>query len=208
MPRGLVHEIQLLVAFGLPYHYIHQQKDAAASLLPGLRHRRIRHGWYRSYGKLWNLDDPFPDIIRERASRTAAFKDAVRAEEYMSWLAHDFLDKIWDFDGLTTEQRAYTRKWWEGFHIWLLLRLDVLRDWAGVDVEAGKIQRLNDGSEVWEDEPEVIREHQRLYRRAFFLLRRDRILRRLVEENGDLRFLRGPSRRSQPTLLTDAAHRG
>jgi hypothetical protein len=58
-------------------------------------------------------------------------------------------DKIWDFDGLTTEQRTYTRKWWEGFHIWLLLRPDVLRDWAGVDVETGKIQRLIDGSEVW-----------------------------------------------------------
>jgi hypothetical protein len=144
------------------------------------------------------LDDPFPDVIRERTSRTAAFKDAVRAEEYMSWVAHDFLDKIWDFDGLTTEQRAYTRKWWEAFHIWLLLRPDVLRDWAGVDVEAGKIQRLIDGSEVWEDEPEVIREYQRLYRRAFFLLRRDRILRRLVEENGDLRFLRGLSNKALP----------
>ena len=201
MARGLVHEVQLLVAFGLPYHYIHQRKDAAASRLPGLRHRRIRHGWYRSYGKLWNLDDPFADIIRERTSRTAASKDAVRAEEYMSWVAHDFLDKIWDFDGLTTEQRAYTRKWWEAFHIWLLLRPDILRDWAGVDVEAGKIQRLIDGSEVWEDEPEVIREYQRLYRRAFFLLRRDRILGRYVEENGDLRFLRGLSNKALPADL-------
>ena len=57
---------------------------------------------------------------------------------------------------------------------------------GGVDVEAGKIQRLINGSEVWEDEPEVIREYQSLYRRAFFLLRRDRMLRRLVEENGGL----------------------
>jgi len=108
MPRGLVNEVQLLVAFGLPYHHIHQRKDAASPSLPGLRHRRIRHGWYRSYGKLLNLDDPFPDAIGERTSRTATLKDAVRAEEYMSWVAHDFLDKIWDFDGLTTEQRAYT----------------------------------------------------------------------------------------------------
>jgi len=184
MPRGLVHEVQLLVAFGLPYHYIHQRKDAAAGFLPGLRHRRIRHGWYRSYGRLWSLNDPFPDIVSERTSRTAAFKDVVRAEEYLSWVAHDFLDKIWDFNGLTTKQRTYTRKWWEGFHIWLLLRPDVLRDWAGVDVEAGKIQRLVDGSEVWENEPEVIREYQRLYRQACFLVRRDRILRRLVEEDG------------------------
>ena len=188
MAIGLVHDVQMLVAFGFPYHHINRQKDAAARRLPGIQHRRIHHGWYRSYGKLWSLDDPFPDMIKERTSTTAALKGATRAEEYMAWVSHDFLDKVWDFDGLTRQERARTRKWWEGFYIWLILRPDLLRDWAGVDVLAGKIQRLIDGVEVWEDEPEVISEFQGLHERACFILRCDRELRRMVEENGGCRF--------------------
>lgn len=190
MATGLVHDVQMLIAFGLPYHHIQRQKDEATSRLPGMQHRRIRHGWYRDFGKLWNLDNPFPDSIKDRTTTIVRLKGAIRAEEYMAWVSHDFLDKIWDFDGLTRQQRAYTRKWWQGFHIWLILRPDVLRDWAGVDVLAGKIHRVIDGSEVWEDEPEVIWEYQNLYNRACFVLRRDREIRRVIEENGGVSFMR------------------
>ena len=70
--------------------------------------------------------------------------------------------------------------------MWLLFRPDLLRDWAGVDVVAGKIHRVIDGNEVWEDEPVVVSEYQRLCKRARFLLRVDGALRRLVEENGGI----------------------
>ncbi len=106
----------------------------------------------------------------------------------MVWVSHDFVDKVWDFEGLTREERVFTRKWWFGFHIWLLFRPDLLRDWAGVDVLTGKIHRVTDGTEVWDDTPEVIPEYWRLHRRACFLLRRDRTLRTLVEMNGGVDF--------------------
>lgn len=146
MAIGLVHEIQTLVAFGLPYGHIHRRKDAAARRLPGLPHRRICHGWYQRCGRLWTLDEPFPNVVRERTKRLADSNGPVRAEEYMVWVSHDFFDKIWDFDGCILEERTYRRKWWEGFFIWLLFRPDILRDWAGVDVLLGKIHRVIDGN--------------------------------------------------------------
>jgi hypothetical protein len=102
----------------------------------------------------------------------------------MVWVSHDFVDKVWDFESLTREERLLTRVWWFGFHVWLLFRPDLLRGWAGVDVLTGKIHRVIDGTEVWEDTPEVIPEYWRLYWRACFLLRCDMTLPALIEENG------------------------
>ena len=186
MAIGLVHDVQALIAFGFTYRHIHERKDAASRHAPGLRHRRVGHGWYRAFGRRWNFADPFPDAVKQRTQRIGDARGPVRAEEYMVSVSHDYLDKIWDFDDLSREERKYTRKYWEAFHIWLVLNPEVLKNWAGVDVPGGRIHRVVDGNEVWEEAPEVKSEYKRLYDRACFVLRLDGKLQCMLEKYGGL----------------------
>ncbi len=186
MASGLVHDIHGLIVFGFPYGHVNRKKDAPARRAPGLRHRRFRHNYYCAFGKTWSFEDPFPDVVKQRIETVDRRAGCNQAEAYMVSISHDYLDKVWDFDGLSREDRVSTRKYWEGFYVWLLLNPQLLKDWAGVDVVAGRIHRLINGNDVWEEEPELRAEYKRLYNRARFLLRCDKQLRRVIEENGGL----------------------
>jgi hypothetical protein len=188
MANGLVHDIHTLIAFGLTYRHVHSRKDELAQRFPGRRHRRFRHGWYQAFGRTWNFEEPFPALLKDRIERVQRLRGGGRAEEYMVSLAHDHLDKLWDFDGQSKEERASSRKYSERFYIWLLLNPKVLRDWAGVDVLAGRVHRVIDGLEVWEEEPTLTVEYRKLCERAYIQLRRDRKLRRVIEENDGYSF--------------------
>jgi len=186
MASGLVHDIQSQVIYGRTYREVHKKKDAPSKWLPGKRHRCLRHGWYRKFGKRWTFADPFPNEIPRRRQRIGDTAGSTRGEEYMASVSHDYLDRIWDFDSLTREERKYTRNYWEAFHIWLVLNPRLLREWAGVDVFDGRIRRVIDGAEVWEDEPNVVVEYRSLYERARFILHRKKDLRYMVELYGEL----------------------
>lgn len=93
---------------------------------------------------------------------------------------------MWDCDGLSQEERSHDRKYWEAFHIWPILRPDVLKDWAGIDVSGGRIHRVIDGTDVWEEEPEVCTEYRRMRDRAYTLLHFNQPLRRLLENDFSL----------------------
>lgn len=68
------------------------------------------------------------------------------------------------------------------------LNPEVLKDWAGVDVVAGRIHRVVDGEEIWENAPELRPEYERLRALAYLLLRLDRELRHMLEQYGHVRL--------------------
>jgi hypothetical protein len=157
MPNGWVHAIIDLIAYGRPYFDLHKEKDKAHETL-GLKHRIVNHKWYQDYGKAWDFRDPFPSSIKDLILRIRNEEGDEKAEEQMAWIDHDYIDRIWD------DLSSHERRYWEGFFIWVLLSHKILREWAGVDVQEGKIHRLIDGREIWENCPEVKREYQRLCR--------------------------------------------
>lgn len=174
MASGFVHEVQTLIALGRSYPHIHQRKDGPARYRPGLAHRRVRHNWYQSHGTLWHVDNPGSDVALKRLDRVRRVLGPDKADEYIASLAHDQLDVIWDYSELSHSERKFARKYWEAFHVWIVLRPGLLKTWGGVDVLSGRIQRIVDDVEVWENDPEVKREYARLLRRAQVLARRDR----------------------------------
>lgn len=186
MARGLVHEVHSLVAFGLPYRHVHARKDAFSRRSPGLRHRRVKHRKYQAFGKTWDFRDPYPAKAQRQVERIVRWKGPDRAEEYMASVSHDVDDKSWDFDGTTRVERFAIRKYWESFCAWLVLNPDILKSWAGVDVAAGRIHRVIDGVEVWEEEPKLAGAYATLYNRVCFLIRRDRTLRNALVKYGQL----------------------
>ena len=93
-------------------------------------------------------------------------------------LAHDYLDKIWD-------DLSYTeRKYWESFFAWLMLNPSILKNWAGVDVLNGRIQRIVDGHEIWEHCPELISDYRRLRRYVEVVIKKDKNLQNLLHQYG------------------------
>jgi hypothetical protein len=63
----------------------------------------------------------------------------------------------------------------------VLLSPEILKDWAGVDVLDGKIQRLIDNHEVWESCPELKSDYKRLCNYVRVVIENDRILRDMLE---------------------------
>lgn len=157
MPSGWVHATINLIVYGRPYFDLHKEKDNAHKIL-GSRHRIVNHDWYRTYGKLWDFHDPFPSCLKDSTLTLKNEEGQEKAEDQMAWLDHDYFDRIWD--DLSNQERRY----WEGFFTWVLLSPEILKDWTGVDVLEGRIHRLIDGHEIWENCPEVKREYQRLCR--------------------------------------------
>lgn len=184
MPNGWVHETIDLIAYGRPYHHVHKTKDAESQKRPGRRHREVNHEWYQEFGKVWSLSDPFPDWWKETTQKVRDEEGPESAEELMVSVSHDYFDKVWDYDGLSKPERDRIRKYREGFFAWLLLRPSVLKEWAGVDVLEGKIQRLIEGQEVWEDAPDIKSKYEGLRRRVEFVIRKDRALREMLERYG------------------------
>jgi len=184
MASRLVHEVHSLVAFGLPYTHVHAKKDAFSRKAPGIRHRQVKHRKYRLFGCTWDFEDPFPAHENHRIERIARWKGDVRAEEYMVSNAHDLDDRCWDREDIPRAERGAVRRYWESLCAWLVLNPDVLKSWAGVDVVAGRIHRVIDGVEVWEDEPTLRPAYAVLYDRVCFLVRRNRSLREALVEYG------------------------
>ena len=199
MANRLVHEVHSLIAFGLPYGYVHAKKDAFSQRTPGVRHRQVRHRKYQAFGKTWDFSDPFPANEKRRIERISRWKGPIIAEEYMVSMAHDLDDRSWDFDNTPRAERTAIRKYWESFCACLVLSPDILKSWAGVDVAAGRIHRVVDGTEVWEEEPTLVAAYCALYNRVRFLIRRDRALREALIKYWKLDPTALSNRRLQPT---------
>ncbi len=152
MAAGWVHASMDLIAFGRSYFDLHKYKDHSWKEL-GYKHRRVNHDWYNEFGKIWNMNEPFPLVID---MRTNAFTDPDRAEKFQSGVSHDYLDRIWDT--LDTGQRR-------NFELtckWFLENPEELNRVYEIDVLKGLIYRVVDGKEVIENCPELIKEYQRL----------------------------------------------
>ena len=194
MASRLVHEVHSLIAFGLPYGHVHARKDAFSQKVPGIRHRKVRHRKYRLFGHTWDFSNPFPPSEDHRIERIARWKGDVRAEEYMVSIAHDLDDRCWDREDIPRAERAAVRKYWESLCAWLVLNPEILKSWAGVDVVTGRIHRVIDGIDVWEEEPTLRPAYAALYNRVCFLICRDRALREALAKCGgfDLAALHNP----------------
>lgn len=155
MPNGWIHATIDLIAYGRPYFEIHKYKDEPSKVL-GKDHRTIRHEWYQLYGIDWELDDPFPDFLKDMISDIRKGCGGGVAEEQMAYWDHDYIDKSWD------EISISQKKYLEGLFAWILLHPDFLIKWAGVDVVTGRIKRFVDGRNVWENCSDLKNEYHRL----------------------------------------------
>ena len=182
MANGWVHETLDLIVYGRSYRHVHKAKDAPASKMPGRRHRSVNHGWYQGFDVLWSFSDPFPSWFKCIVGST---DEPERAEELMVSHSHDYLDRVWDLDGQAKPERDMTRKYWESFFAWLLLNPETLKEWAGVDVVEGAIQREVDGQIIWEEASDVRGDYRRLRNMVQFLLRKDRQLREMLAKHGE-----------------------
>ncbi len=174
MPSAWVHAAIDLIAYGRPYFDLHKKKDKAYELL-GPNHRIVDHDWYQAYGRSWNFCEPFPSGIKESIRILGNEEGADKAEEQMAWVDHDYIDRTWDV------LSAQERKYWEGFFAWVLFSPDILKDWAGVDVLNGKIHRVVEDQEIWEECPYTKAEYRRLRRYVEVVKSRDKRLRDILE---------------------------
>jgi len=174
MPNGWVHAVIDLIAYGRPYFNLHKEKDKASEVL-GPNHRIVNHEWYQSYGKLWSFRDPFPFSLKKGIITLGNREGVDKAEEQMASVDHDYVDRIWDT--LSPPQRKNI----EGFCAWILFNPETLKEWAGVDVINGRIQRRIDGHEVWEDCAELRSEYVRLCNYVKVVKEKDKILRNMID---------------------------
>jgi hypothetical protein len=178
MPRRWVHETLDLIAYGRPYGHVHRKKDEESQRAPGRRHREVGHDWYQAFGKLWSFSDPFPNWLKESIQRLRDAEGADSAEKRMVSDTHDYLDRIWD------DLPEIDRIGRKAELAWVLLNPQVLKDWAGVDVLGGKIQRVVEGQEIWENSPDIMSKYEDLCRDAEFEIRVNKALRHALERYG------------------------
>lgn len=179
MSNAWLHATIDLIAFGRPYFDFHKDKDSAHKTL-GIKHRNVNHEYYKQFGKLWTLSNPFPSEAMESIQRLLDTVGEDAAEEQEAYLAHDYIDKV--RDGLSHSEREYL----EGFFAWLLLNPHILKDWAGVDVLNGKIHRVVEGQEIWEDCPEVKSKYKSLIRYVEAVICNDRGLQGMLKKYGEI----------------------
>jgi hypothetical protein len=166
-----------MVAFGLPYLAVHQEKDKSSRIL-GSRHRTVNHPWYWQFGTSWTFSNPFPDWLRKNIRESAETVGPDHAEIQEVMFSHEYLDRVWD------DLSRPERKYWEAFMVWLLLNPALLKTWAGVDVREGTIHRIVDGQEIWEQCPELKRLYKGLRRYAEFVKWKDPVLREMLAVYG------------------------
>ena len=158
MAAGWVHQTVDLIAYGRTYAHVHRKKDSASQLTPGIAHRAVGHEWYWRFGRDWDFTQPYPMAARDAVDEMRATSGPDIAEERMSSDSHDFIDRTWD--GLSRGERLYR----EGFFAWLVYHPETLLHWAEVDVVRGRIGRIVNGNQIWEDAPEIVGEYKRLRR--------------------------------------------
>jgi len=154
MPQGWIHATIDLLVYGRSYFWIHKNKDKAWKKL-GRRHRKIQHPYYWCFNRKWNFQKPFPKWIKKKVEE---IKEANEKEKFMAKTDHDYNDRVWD--SLTLQERIYR----EAFFIWILKHPEIIKNWAKVDVIKGKIHRVIDGKEIWEDSPETKKDYEVLLR--------------------------------------------
>ncbi|HHT9155463.1 MAG TPA: hypothetical protein ACFYD5_06585 [Candidatus Tripitaka sp. YC43] len=158
MAAGWIHATIDLLAFGRPYFDAHKQKDADHKEL-GYWHREWgrNHQWYKAFGVEWDFENPFPKKLLELFEEPGLTPEETE-RDLQSFVSHDYIDKTCDKLSKKEEE------WWriEGFFYYCLSNPNILRDKFGVDVLKGKIHRVINGKEVWEDEPEIVREYKEL----------------------------------------------
>jgi len=174
MANGWIHAVIDLLAYGRPYFDLHKEKDKASKTL-GRYHRKIDHEWYQLFGKEWTFDDPFPFRLKDKISKIRNIDGPAEAEKQMAFVDHDYVDKIWD------ELSSQEKKYWEGFFVWLIFKPKILKEWTGVDVLQGKIQRVIDGCRVWENCPKLKFEYIRLCKYVKVVKNKSEILQDMIE---------------------------
>jgi len=156
MASAWVHAVLSIIAFGKPYFDLHQQMDSWSQEL-GYKHRVMGHDYYQAYGRLWNIDDPFPEWVLEHCRKTRQRHGDEEAEKEAVQLSHCYFDRIWD--DFPREQRENL----ELALAWFISDPKLLKDRAAVDVIEGKIQyQLDDGELAWVDDPKLLNEYNRL----------------------------------------------
>lgn len=170
MASAWVHAVLSLIAFGKPYFDSHKQVDSWSEELQR-QHRIMGHDYYQAYGRLWNMDDPFPEWVWEHHRRTRERYGDEEAEKEAIQLSHCYFDRIWD--DFSAEQRENLELAFAEF----VSTPELLKEKAGVDVIEGKIQyELESGTLSWVREPELPNEYQRLIRYVKVVLRSKGIL--------------------------------
>jgi hypothetical protein len=182
MPSAWIHATIDLIAYGRPYFDLHKEKDEPYKTL-GWNHRKIRHEWYQAFGKEWTLDEPFPAYFRDQISKIRSINGPDEAERQMAYIDHDYIDRIWDT--LSPHERKYR----EGFFAWILFNPRILKEWAGLDVLDGRIQRFIDGCEVWEYCPDLKVEYEGLCKYVNAVKKEDKVLRNMVERYGHKEYI-------------------
>lgn len=76
------------------------------------------------------------------------------------------------------------RKYWEGFFGFVLFNPKILKNWAGVNVLDGKIQRIIKNHKVWESCPGLKSEYKRLYNYVKAVIKNHKILQNMLEQYG------------------------
>lgn len=135
---GWMHEILDLLVFGRSYPEIHKRKDAAWKEL-GIHHREEMHEWYSLYSHDWDFDNPFPKELETFLENVLKDFGPERAESDAVWVAHDYFDRLWD------ELSCEKRKECAAAFRTMILDTQFLKQWAGVDVVEGRIQRRLEG---------------------------------------------------------------
>lgn len=177
MPNGWMHAVINLIVYGRPYFDLHKKKDKASQTL-GWEHRKIGHKWYKVFGEKWTLEEPFPFCLKDQIFKIRNIKSPDKAERLMAYVDHDYIDRIWD--NLSHKEKKY----WEGFFAWLIFKPKILKEWAGVDVLEGRVQRVINGREVWEDCPQLKSEYRDLCKYVKAVKNNSEILQDMIEQYG------------------------
>ena len=170
MASAWVHAVLSTIAFGKPYFDLHQQMDSWSHEL-GYKHRAMGHDYYQAYGRLWNMDNPFPEWVWEHSRRTRERYSDEEAEREAIQLSHCYFDRVWD---------DFSREYRDNLELALakfVSTAELLKESAGADVIEGKIQyQLDSGELSWVDAPELPGEYERLIRYVEAVLRGKGIL--------------------------------
>ena len=184
MPSAWVHATIDLIAYGRSYFDIHKEKDEPYKTL-GYKHRMIRHEWYQAFEREWNFHNPFPSCLKDQISKMRDINGSNKAEKRMAYIDHDYIDRIWDT--LSPQEKKYRK----GYFAWILFNPKILKEWAGVDVLDGRIQRMIDNCEVWETCSELIDDYKRLCSYVKIVIEDDGILQDMLKHYGLKEYITG-----------------
>jgi hypothetical protein len=132
--------------FGDIYEEIHSYKDQPAQWL-GRWHRRERHEWYQRFPSDWDLEHPYPDLLRSEFERVLVERGPDSAEIEQVRATHDPFDRLWDawdHSHRRNVANALAR---------IMRHPELLRSRYGIDVFAERVQRRIAGTDIWESAP-------------------------------------------------------